>query len=219
MWSDGGIVAHRFEEMERGQAERINPMIGEVMDESGRTFGALDAVAVTVGPGAFTGLRIGLAAARTIGLAASVQMVGVTTFAALARAVPDDERRGRSLLIAVNGKRKDVFTQIFDDGGQAVGEPAALDPETALGMLPPGPLLIGGDGGPALRKALAHCAVAGDGEGVLLRFSSAMGPPNAAQAAAIGAQTLAEQTFPAPPPRPLYIRPPDARLPGAGQNR
>ncbi len=217
VWSGGGIVAHRFEEMERGQAERLNPMIGEVMADSGLAFGDLEAIAVTVGPGAFTGLRIGLAAARALGLAAPAPVVGITTFAVLARAVPESEGAGRTLLVAVNGKRKDVFTQIFDAERRPVGAPGSLDPGTALDALPTGPLLIAGDGGPALKVALADCAEAGDGAGARIRFSSAMGPPDAAQVAASGAESLSGRPLAAAlPPRPLYIRPPDARLPGSG---
>jgi len=217
VWSAGGIVAHRFEEMERGQAERLNPMIGEVMAESGLAFGDLETIAVTVGPGAFTGLRIGLAAARAIGLAAPAAVVGISTFAALARAVPEGEAAGRTLLVAVNGKRRDVFSQIFDAQRRPVGAPGTLDPGMVPGALPAGPLLIAGDGGPALRVALADCAEAGDGAGARIRFSSAMGPPDAAQVAASGAESLTGRPLSADlPPRPLYIRPPDALLPAAG---
>ena len=217
VWSKGGIVAHRFEEMDRGQAERLNPMIGEVMADSGLAFGDLETIAVTVGPGAFTGLRIGLAAARAIGLAAPAAVVGITTFAALARAVPESEGAGRTLLVAVNGKRKDVFIQIFDAQRRPVGAPGSLDPGTVPGALPAGPLLIAGDGGPALRIALADCAEAGDGAGARIRFSSAMGPPDAAQVAASAAESHSGRPLSAAlPPRPLYIRPPDAQLPGAG---
>jgi tRNA threonylcarbamoyladenosine biosynthesis protein TsaB len=217
IWSAGGIVAHRIEEMERGQAERLNPMIGEVMADGGFAFRDIEAIAVTIGPGAFTGLRIGLAVARAIGLAVSAPVIGITTFVAMARAVPQREGVGRRLLVAVNGKRRDVFTQIFDVDRQPVGDPGALDPATAPGTLPAGPLLIAGDGGPALKAALADCVEAGDGPEPRIRFSSAMGPPDAAQVAAAGAQSLSGHLQPAAlPVRPLYIRPPDARLPDAG---
>lgn len=217
VWSAGGIAAHRFEEMERGQAERLNPMVGEVMAASGLAFDDIDAVAVTVGPGAFTGLRIGLAVARAIGLAAGIPVVGITTFAALARAVPEAEAAGRTLLVAVNGKRRDVFVQLFDAGGRPLGEPGALDPGAAMETLPQGPVLIAGDGGPMLRAALAGCEEAGDGAGARIRFSTAMGPPDAARVAALGTQYASGQSPPeAVPPRPLYIRPPDARIPRGG---
>ena len=98
-----------------------------------------------------------------------------------------------------------------------MGTPSALDPGTVPSSLPAGPVLIAGDGGPALRAALAECPEAGEGTGARIRFSSAMGPPDAALVAAAGAETLtAHPTLDGVPPRPLYIRPPDARLPGAG---
>ncbi|MCB2100253.1 MAG: tRNA (adenosine(37)-N6)-threonylcarbamoyltransferase complex dimerization subunit type 1 TsaB, partial [Rhodobacterales bacterium] len=87
----GALVAHRFQAMARGQAEALMPMAAEVLAEAGLTATDLDGVAVTRGPGAFTGLRIGLSAARGLALAAGVPCLGVTTFQALAEAVPDAE--------------------------------------------------------------------------------------------------------------------------------
>jgi tRNA threonylcarbamoyladenosine biosynthesis protein TsaB len=213
LWADGRVLAHRFEAMERGQAERLNPMIGEVMGEAGVEFGDLAGVAVTTGPGAFTGLRIGLAAARAIGLAVAVPVIGVTTFDVLARAVPAEERVGRLLVVAVNGKRRDVFYQVFGPDGVADGPGGALEPGKAAGGLPEGPLLIAGDGAQQLRDGLAACAEAGDGPEARIRFSSALTPPDAGLVAEIGAERLDEGADVPVPPRPLYIRPPDARLP------
>jgi len=220
LWADGTVVANRFELMERGQAERLNPMIGEVMDDAALAFRDLDAIAVTTGPGAFTGLRIGLAAARAIALAVAVPVIGVTTFDALALAVPEAERAGRSLVVAVNGKRRDVFYQLFGADGQSCGPGAALDPGAAVDVLPPGPLLIAGDGAPQLRAGLAGNEEAGDGPEARIRFSIAVAPPDAVYVARIGAERRpAEGTAPSAPPRPLYIRPPDARLPRPGTGR
>ena len=218
---DGEIMARQWEEMEKGQAERLNPMIGEVMSQAGLNFDGLDGIGVTVGPGAFTGLRIGLAAARAIGLAVAAPVIGMTTFAALARAVPRSELSGRALVIAVNGKRRDVFAQTLDGQGNVLSEPGALDPATVPESLPPGPILIAGDGGPALVYALEGCSEAGEGPEMRIRFSSAMAPPDAAHVAALAAQALAAGESPLlqAPPRPLYIRPPDARLPDRGRRR
>lgn len=214
LWADGAVVAHRFEPMERGQAERLNPMIGEVMAEAGTAFRDLDAVAVTTGPGAFTGLRIGLAAARAIALAVAAPVIGITTFDALAEAVPKAERRGRTLVVAVNGKRRDVFIQAFGPDGEALGPAGALDPADGEAALPAGRLLIAGDGARQLREGLAGCGAAGDGPAARIRFSAATAPPDAAHVAEIGAKRRAETgAVPPQPPRPLYIRPPDARLP------
>lgn len=215
---DGAIVAGRFQGMETGQTERLNPMIAEVMAESEISFGELAAVGVTVGPGAFTGLRIGLATARAIALAARVPVIGVTTFAALARAVPASERVGRRLLVAVNGKRRDVFIQLLDADDTPLGEAGALDPAALPDGLPPGPLLIAGDGAPALMRALDVEKEGDRGTGARARFSSAVGPPDAVHVAALAAAAVREGA-PAgtTPVRPVYVRPPDARLPLQGR--
>lgn len=203
------IAAWRFEAMERGQAERLNPMIGEVIDEAGIGFADLSLVAVTTGPGAFTGLRIGLACARAISLAAGVPLAGITTFDALARAVSDDERgamaaAGGRLLVCVEAKRRDVFVQLFDAGLAPVGEAGAMDGEAARVALADGYYLLAGDGAEHLRPMLAG--------NPHVRFSAALAPPDARHVAAIGAAR-----GPSPQaPRPFYIRPPDVRLPARG---
>ena len=208
--ADGRVVARRFEEMERGQAERLNPMIGEVMAEAGVGFGALDLVAVTTGPGAFTGLRIGLACARALTLATGVPLAGVTTFRALAHAVPDDERGdGRALVVCVNGKRRDVFVQRFADGRQRVGRARRACAAGRARFLRQGRFLLAGDGVAQLAAALG--AEAGPGPGHRIRLSHALAPPDAAHVAMLAAAAGPD----AVPPRPFYIRPPDARLPGA----
>ncbi|MHA1569433.1 MAG: tRNA (adenosine(37)-N6)-threonylcarbamoyltransferase complex dimerization subunit type 1 TsaB, partial [Alphaproteobacteria bacterium] len=70
IWHEGGVLRRRVAEMAHGHAEALMPMVREVMHAAGASFTDLDAFAVTVGPGAFTGLRIGLAAARGMALAA-----------------------------------------------------------------------------------------------------------------------------------------------------
>lgn len=210
--ADGRVLAHRFEEMERGQAERLNPMIGEVMAEAGVAFGALGLVAVTIGPGAFTGLRIGIACARAIALAADVPLAGVTTFEALARAVSAEERRDeggeRILVVCVNGKRRDVFVQRFDAAGETLGPAGALAPDDARAALATGRLLLAGDGVGPIAAALE--GIAGAGPEQRIRVSQALAPPDAVHVAMIAAAAGPAVT----PLRPFYIRPPDARLPG-----
>ena len=75
---DGDVRAFDFREMARGQAEALMPMVQSVMARAKASYFDLDAVAVTVGPGSFTGVRIGLAAARGIAMAARVGMIGVS---------------------------------------------------------------------------------------------------------------------------------------------
>src|SRR5688500_40303 len=86
LWRDGAGIAAERAAMARGHAEALMPMIERVMQ--GTEYAALDAVAVTAGPGAFTGLRIGLAAARGLALAARIPAIGVSAFAAVAAGIP-----------------------------------------------------------------------------------------------------------------------------------
>jgi tRNA threonylcarbamoyladenosine biosynthesis protein TsaB len=206
LWRDGAVVARRFEVMERGHAEALMPMAEAVMTEAGVGFTALDGIGVTVGPGAFTGLRIGLAAARGLAMAASVPAVGVTTFEALVAAVPEAERAGRTVLVAVDSKRADVFVQLFDAALAPLSEPIALAAAALAERLPRGPLLAVGDG----VRLLADILTGRD-----VRTSGAPPYPDAAWVAAIAASRLAAGA-PSSPPAPLYLRPPDATRPAHG---
>src|SRR5674476_345858 len=99
VWRAGRIVAHGAKAMVRGQSEELVVMIETVMGQAGQSFAALAAVAVTVGPGAFTGLRIGLATARAIALATDRPAIGVTTFEAIAAAaVAESADRSRGIV-------------------------------------------------------------------------------------------------------------------------
>ena len=85
VWSGDGIAAHRFETMARGHAVHLMPMVRDVMAESGLDFHDLDFIATTTGPGGFTGLRIGLAAARALAMAAKLPIVGYSTLETVAQ--------------------------------------------------------------------------------------------------------------------------------------
>lgn len=213
VWCDGAIQAHRFQAMERGQSEALIPMVIETVADAGLGFADLDLIAVTMGPGAFTGVRIGLAAARGLALAGGLPMVGVTTLEAVARGVPADERRGRRLVVVIDGKRRDFYGQCFGAGLEALGPPSAVMPEDASDFLAPGPVLVAGDGADRLRAALAGRRT-GAADGDHIRFSQAPGHPDAVQVAAIAAERGAKGAQ--EPVRPLYLRPPDATLPRGG---
>jgi len=174
----------------RGQAEAMVPLIGEAMDESGLDWREVQLIGVTVGPGSFTGLRIGLAAARALSLARSIPIAGVTTADLLTAMVPPELYRERGLLIAIDSKRDDLFVQ-------ADGEMRALPPEEALAWRS-GPLLVAGDAAEQFRG---------------LRDDLEILPllPDAASLAELAARRYAEGT--ALPAQPLYLRPPDVALP------
>jgi tRNA threonylcarbamoyladenosine biosynthesis protein TsaB len=208
LWGRGAILAGRREFMARGQSERLVPMVLEVMTEAGVPFSALDMVAVSVGPGAFTGVRIGLSAAKGFSLALAIPIMAVTSFEAVAAAVPAEVRAGRLLAIALESKRDDLYLQLFDDAGRARGEPAAIEPAALSGHLPELPLLFAGD---AKERAVAALGAWGD-----VRIFDG---DDAADAAQIAALAATRDLAPGSPVGPLYLRAPDVTLPAGLDER
>lgn len=204
LWRDGAVLARRGEAMERGHAARLMPMVEAAMAAAGLEYAALDGVAVTTGPGAFTGIRIGLAAARGLALAAGKPAIGVSVFAAVAAAVPPERRAGRDLLVVVDTKRDDLYALRLageppapDGEGRVIGR-AALAAEIAAR-----PALLAGDGVALARRWL--------GEGAFESVAPETADP--ARVAALAAAALArhrETGAALPPALPLYLRPPDA---------
>ena len=148
-------------ESTRGQAESLLPMVDRALSRTGLPPEALDFVAVTVGPGSFTGIRIGLAAARGIALATDARLIGVTSFEAVA---VTHAKGGRFLLVALESRREDLFVQLFDPRCDPIGEPAAIMPaelddvvNTAIGAVP---LLVAGDAAQRAAAALSNRAAA-----------------------------------------------------------
>ncbi len=200
LWEDGKVTVRRAAPMARGQAEALVPMVEGVLADAGVNFADLDRIAVTVGPGAFTGLRIALAAARGFALAHAVPVIGLTTFEALAHALPEAERGQRTVLVAVDSRRAEPFLQLFNADLTPWGEPMVLEPAAAPAWLPPGPLLVAGDGAALLKPVL---------EGRMdLTFATGPGIPDAAVVAALGARRTRGL-----PPQPLYLRAPDVTVP------
>ena len=226
LWRDGAIDAGRFAPMDRGQSEAIMPMVRQVMAEAGAQFADIDLVAVTIGPGAFTGLRIGLAAARGLALAAGLPCLGVTTLEAVAAGIPAAERIAGTVLVVLETKRADVYAQSFDaraldDDPKPLDSPSAVVPESlvhpvASGVAgaPPafgirghpvapgvaGALIVVGNAAPRVVAALGQA-------GVPASLSAAPGLPDAAVVARIAARRWRPGQVLAPP-APLYLKPP-----------
>lgn len=183
------------------QAEELMPLIARVMDGSGLRHDALEMIAVTVGPGSFTGIRLGLAAARGLALALGIEVAGVTTPEALACSIPAGELSGRPILVAIDSKRAELFVQPFDSSERRSLAPiAALPPEEAAHLLPEPPILVG-DGAARLLPLIP---------GAIL---SSVTNPDPLALALVARQRFEEGR--ARPPEPLYLRPADVTLPGA----
>jgi tRNA threonylcarbamoyladenosine biosynthesis protein TsaB len=206
LWTGGRVAASRFAEMARGQSERLVPMIAEVMAEWGGGFADLDVLAVTTGPGGFTGVRIGLAAARGLALARGLPLIGVTSLEVAAAAATAAERAGRLTLAVLDSKRSEVFVQLFDADLAPLGEPEERALTALAAALPAGPLVVTGDAArPAVAALVAAgredamtAAAAGPADAALLAERAALREPAAAVAASV---------------QPLYLRSPDVTPP------
>jgi tRNA threonylcarbamoyladenosine biosynthesis protein TsaB len=115
----GKMIAQESQLMKRGHAEALMPLIARVMKQSAVPFAALDRVAVTTGPGSFTGLRVGLSAARGIGLAASKPVVGLTTLSAYAAPVVS-EAGEQPVISAIDARHDQVYFQVVSGNGSSL---------------------------------------------------------------------------------------------------
>jgi tRNA threonylcarbamoyladenosine biosynthesis protein TsaB len=195
--------------MIHGQAEALLPMVDEVVRQAGLAPSALDLIAVTTGPGSFTGIRVGIAAARGVALALGRPIIGITSFAAVAAALPGAAPEGRRILVALDSRRSDLFVQLFDCFGRPLSQPAARPPETlAVTFLSPRELSIAVAGDAAERAAQILAQVA---DAIIVETAPAVA---GALRAALRQWRLGERDGAV---RPLYLRPPDVSFPG-GQN-
>ncbi|WP_299437756.1 tRNA (adenosine(37)-N6)-threonylcarbamoyltransferase complex dimerization subunit type 1 TsaB [uncultured Rhodospira sp.] len=200
VWRDGAVLARADQAMEHGQAEALAPIVRAVLADAGLTATEMTAIAVTVGPGSFTGLRVGLSFARGLALAAGCPVLGVTSTAVLARMAAAAPPRDTPIAVALDARRAEVFLQVFDADLRAMGEPVSLPPADARDSLPKEPTRLTGDGA-ALLPALAPHAIT--------IVPDAERPPDPAILAAMAAKDPGS----ALPARPLYVRPPDATRP------
>ncbi len=187
-------LAALSEPMSRGHQERLAPMVAEAMARAGRGFDQLSRIAVTVGPGSFTGLRVGLAFAKGVALATSAPCVGVGVLEALAAGEAD----AGFVAAVIDARRGQLYLQVFIDGRPAMA-PDALEPEIAAARLAElwtgAPATLIGSGAGRLDGVLP-------GARLVVRAA-----PDPLVVARLGLAARA----PFPPPRPLYLRAPDAR--------
>jgi tRNA threonylcarbamoyl adenosine modification protein YeaZ len=171
-------------------------MAKDVLTEAGLVAGSLDLVAVTVGPGSFTGIRAGVALAHGIALAAGVPVVGVTVGEALADSLP--HLGERDLWVAIDSRRGRIF---LERDGAVIATPLDDLP------LPRGKVAVAGDAAPTVAAWLA----ARDADVMLTDARLPL-----ARHIAVAAATRFQGGLPPLPPQPLYVDPPEARPPAAG---
>ena len=186
-------LASATEAMTRGHQERLAPMTGEVMIAAGLAFSDLDRIGVTVGPGSFTGLRVGLAFAKGLALALDLPCIGVGCLEALTGSVGE----AGACVAVIDAGRGNVYLQQFD-GGRPISEPDVMTLAIAAAQLVEAHNL----GEMTLVGPIASLLTAISGAGRQVVLIS----PDPATVAALAARA------PITPPRPLYLRPPDAKL-------
>jgi tRNA threonylcarbamoyladenosine biosynthesis protein TsaB len=185
--------------MERGHAEALLPLVERVMAQIDGGFRSLDRVAVTVGPGSFTGLRVGISAARAIGLGAPCEVVGVTTLAALmAPLVAAGETR--VVAAAIDARNGHVYFQAVAPGGRTVVTPRYVACREAARMLGAGPVIVTGSGAPMVA---AEASIAG----MKADVANVEAAPDIVWVARLGLLADPVQAL----PKPLYLRAPDAK--------
>jgi tRNA threonylcarbamoyl adenosine modification protein YeaZ len=203
--SDTGVVASESLPMTRGHAEALLPLVARVMAAAAIEFSALDRIVVTVGPGSFTGLRVGVSAARGIALAAGKPAVGVTTLRAFAMphvgadvVGPDVEA---PVLAVIDARHDHVYFQTFDAAGDALDSARIVSVHDVAGAALSGPVHIVGNAA----KMIEATWPANRPPPIVTPNDA----PDIGWVARLGGQNeLAHEI-----PKPLYLRAPDARPP------
>ncbi|MFZ5736425.1 tRNA threonylcarbamoyladenosine biosynthesis protein TsaB [Rhodopseudomonas thermotolerans] len=193
------LLAGESQAMQRGHAEALMPLLGRVMDASGIGFLDIDRIAVTTGPGSFTGLRVGLSAARGIALAAAKPVVGLTTLSAFAAPLVS-ETDETPILSAIDARHDHVYYQLVSGNGTMIVRPRVAPIAEALEAARYGALRLVGNAAQLVAE----------------RWPAMTPPPLAVDqrpAPDIGwlAWLGAAATPEAAPAKPFYLRPPDAK--------
>jgi tRNA threonylcarbamoyladenosine biosynthesis protein TsaB len=198
--TEHGVLAHESKPMARGHAEALMPLVRRVVDRSGYGFSDLHRFAVTVGPGSFTGLRVGIAAARGLALASGKQAVGLTTLSAFAApfAAEDDVT---PVVAVIDARHEHVYVHVVGAGGRTLVPPRIAPLREAVRVCSTGraPRLVGN-----AASLLASNWPLGERAPVQVEQRPA---PDIDWVARLGA-VAPEQSG---PPRPLYLRAPDAQ--------
>ncbi|MFT0859631.1 tRNA (adenosine(37)-N6)-threonylcarbamoyltransferase complex dimerization subunit type 1 TsaB [Ancylobacter sp. G4_0304] len=185
--------------MERGHAEALIPLVQRLMDEAGAEFRDIGMFAVTVGPGSFTGLRVGLSAARSFGLATGRPVIGISTLATLAAPLfaTDDSI---PVAAAIDARHGNVYLQMIGPGGRLLVGPRAMALRDAARAVANVPVRLVGSGA----ALLAEHWPSGERPPLLVSPEAVPDPVWLARLASVADPARSE-------PRPLYLRDADAK--------
>ncbi len=201
----GGIIARESLPMLRGHAEALMPLIRRIMDEADTVFRNLDRVVVTTGPGSFTGLRVGIAAARGIALAINKPAVGLSTLSAYAAPYLADDDNA-PVVVAIDARHNHVYLQVFATGGRTVAGPRLAPLSEAVRAAAAAPARIVGSAAQLVADGLAVT------DATPFHVDDA-GAPDIDWVARMGAALPEGQS----PPKPQYLRAADAQPQNAAQ--
>jgi tRNA threonylcarbamoyladenosine biosynthesis protein TsaB len=195
----GKLIAQESQSMKRGHAEALMPLIARVMSQSGIGFADLDRIAATTGPGSFTGLRVGISAARGLALAAAKPVVGVTTLSAYAAPIVTQNAE-HPVISAIDARHQQVYFQAVSGNGTPVVRPRLAPIEDALAAAQYGtPYLVGNAAGILAERWPSNAP------------PPFMIDPQPAPDIAWVAWLAAAANPQAAPARPFYLRAPDAK--------
>ena len=194
--AQGIVIASDTQIMTRGHAEALMPLVAGVMEQSAIAFADLHRIAVTVGPGSFTGLRVGIAATRGLGLAAKKSVIGVTTLAALAAPYIATDP-ATPVAAAIDGRHRHIYLQLYGAGGHVLLSPRIVPVAEAVHAAAGASARLVGSGAAMMAESWP------DHEKPQIDERRA---PDIDWVARLGAAALQQDS----PPKPLYLRPPDA---------
>ncbi|HEV3043939.1 MAG TPA: tRNA (adenosine(37)-N6)-threonylcarbamoyltransferase complex dimerization subunit type 1 TsaB [Roseiarcus sp.] len=192
-------IAQETLPMARGHAEALAPLLQRLMSAVDGGFASLDRVAATVGPGSFTGIRIGLATGRAIGLGLSVPVVGVSTLIAFAGPLLAEPRSG-FIVPSIDAKHERLYVQVLESNGRPLLAPRLASPRDAARAIGAGPARLTGSGAQILASEAARI-------GLSVEIAGQMDYPDIVAVARLGLIADPSQS----PPRPLYLKAPDAQ--------
>jgi tRNA threonylcarbamoyl adenosine modification protein YeaZ len=186
VWQDGRVLAEITEDMQRGQDARLMPIVVDALAKAGKAFSDLNRIAVTRGPGSFTGIRVGLAAARGIALAAHKPIIGIDRFAIYRalHATPE-----QNLLVVIESRREELFCKFYPAGDAAHEAALMTRPQIDAFIAVHPNTRIAGDIATPQDNMVATCA----------QLAASADPKDSAFA-----------------PLPLYLRAPDVNMSGIG---